>query len=72
MTLRDLTEWLQCLCHDGHSNDEVVAEIGGLKASTTSIRLGLREVKGEDGTHGETTVVLVLGENHKDWRRTTT
>lgn len=58
MTLRDLTEHLQGLCHEGYSNEEVIAEIDGLETSITSIRRRLREAKDADGTHEEHKIVL--------------
>lgn len=58
MTLRDLTEHLQGLCHEGYSNEEVIAEIDGLETPITSIRLNLRKVKDADGTHEENIIVL--------------
>lgn len=61
MTLRDLTAHLQGLCHDGYSNEEVIAEIGGFGTSITSIRRSLREVNDADGTHEEHIVVLGSG-----------
>lgn len=61
MTLRDLTSQLQGLCHEGFSNEEVIAEIDGLGTSITSIKRSLQEVKDADGTHKEHIVVLGSG-----------
>ena len=58
MTLRDLTAQLQSLCHEGFSNEEVIAEIGEFGTSITSIRRRLREVRDADGTHDKHIIVL--------------
>ena len=58
MTLRDLTARLQSLCHEGFSDEEVIAEIGGFGTSITSIRRRLGEVRDADGTRDKHIIVL--------------
>ena len=58
MKLSQLTNKLQDLCHEGYSNEEVIAESGGFGISITSIKRCLQEVKDEKGAHEEHIIVL--------------
>lgn len=58
MTLRELTSHLQTLCHEGFSNEEVIARLGGFGTSINSVHRELHNVNDENGSHEEHIVVL--------------
>ena len=47
MTLQELTNKLQILCHDGHSLDEVVIDLDGKNENFSDIEVRLLNILGQ-------------------------